>query len=150
MKAQHIPVPNKGYATFGESTSGMYFLNTMHPGYPELAAAILRAAQQVDLHMYASEYYCAIKASQLGRAGVVVVASKENPIFDHRTEKEDIEAVRSLIREATRSLARTDIAPILYAALSDENVERICAIYDRSDVLLVRDLMLECFEPENQ
>ncbi len=139
------------YADIGESTTGFYVFNTVPPRYLDLAAAVACASQFANMRGFATDYFTAIKAAQLGRVATGYVVSRPNKFYGKRDEAEEFEGVKRLIVGQTDELCKINIRPELYAALDPEiagtsNVNRIAEFYPREDVELVRDLMLEQVE----
>jgi len=143
-----IPVkkPNTtpAYAEIGESTSGLYVINTAHSQYPTLTESVIKASQIANMKGFATDYYTAIKSSKLGRIVAGYVKSKENKFYTNKSEQEEFKSVERLIREETKELGKTDIRDSLfYTVKFGYAIDKIAQFYNYEDVMLVRSWMLE-------
>lgn len=132
------------YAEIGECTTGLYVLNMSHKAFPILLSAIAQASQMANMDGFATDYYVAIRASQLARLSRGYVCSRENKFYSKKDKHQEFESVKRLISGQTAELGKTDISGLLRRTLQDPtNARRIAEFYLPEDVELVRHLMIE-------
>ena len=132
------------YASLGETSPGLYVMNQDHENYPELVQFVSTALQHANLQGFASDYYVAIKASQLAPIGLGYVKAQENKFYKQITEEDEHQQIIRLISSQTMELGRTDVKNVLQQTVANEaNFQEIASFYDEKDVSEVRQSMLQ-------
>jgi len=135
---------NRAYWEIGESTTGVYVINTNHPSYTMLMNYLNKAMSTANPRGFATEYYTSIKASLLGNISTEYVKFEENKFYEQKNEQEELEYVKRLISGQTEELRKTDIGSLLSSKLREKrNLERISEFYDRQEVEFVQQLMIQ-------
>ena len=135
------------YKEIGESTTGISIFNTNHKKYIDLMNNVNKYG---SFRGFATEYYTAIRSSQLGKISTGYVIFKENNFYEEKNEEDELKGVKRLIEGQTKNLGKTDIKKDLLKTLEqEENTRRISKFYYKNDVEIVRDLMMNAILSQN-
>lgn len=131
------------YRDFGESTSAFGVLNLSHAHYRTLVASV-HGYGYILAPVFVAEYYTALKASTLGNESPRYVYTYPNVYYTQPTEEREFENAEKSVRTSEGALAKTDVRDMLIEAVrKDETVDAISEYYDKGEVKLVQQWMLE-------
>lgn len=110
------------YNTYGEITSGCYFINPNSRLFNEIKSTIKNHSYLLEGHTFATEYFTALYAGLHNTVTTGHVHAQENH-YQEIEEEEELENVEKRITASTRLLLTTPIKQELRQSLSDEKLK---------------------------
>jgi len=124
-----------GYRKYGDPVPGFYAINTAHPKFAELHAAILHAISIPEIAKWCGDPYMVMKASTLTDR----IASVYAPIIDNPPGTHDLDA----LRRKTATFVKTELKGRWVGILNDRSFEsELEGLYPHAAVSKARELML--------